>query len=76
MKRRVVEWQISTGTNELQLKACRIGAAVHGCFVEPGCQPPRVLENLEAGSSAEEIIEQFHGTREQVRAVLEFVARN
>jgi uncharacterized protein (DUF433 family) len=35
-----------------------------------------VFENLEAGSSIEEIIEQFHVTREQIEAVLEFVARS
>jgi uncharacterized protein (DUF433 family) len=33
-----------------------------------------VFENLEAGSSMEEIIEQFHVTREQIQAVLEFAA--
>jgi uncharacterized protein (DUF433 family) len=35
-----------------------------------------VFENLEAGSSIEEIIEQFHVTREQINAVLEFAARS
>lgn len=35
-----------------------------------------VFENLEAGSDIDEIIEQFHVTREQVQAVLEFVARS
>jgi uncharacterized protein (DUF433 family) len=35
-----------------------------------------VFENLEAGSSIEEIVEQFHGTREQIQAVLEFAARS
>jgi uncharacterized protein (DUF433 family) len=35
-----------------------------------------VLENLEAGSRIEEIIEQFHVTREQVQAVLKFAARS
>ncbi len=35
-----------------------------------------VFENLEAGSSIEEIIEQFHVTREQIQAVLEFAARS
>jgi hypothetical protein len=34
------------------------------------------FENLEAASSIEEIIEQFHVTREQVQAVLEFAARS
>ena len=31
---------------------------------------------VEAGSDIEEIIEQFHVTREQVQAVLEFAARS
>src|SRR5450432_1139494 len=35
-----------------------------------------VFENLEAGSSIEEIIEQFHVTRHQIQAVLEFAARS
>lgn len=35
-----------------------------------------VFENLEAGSSIEEIIEQFHVTREQIQSVLEFAARS
>ena len=35
-----------------------------------------VFENLEAGASVEEIIEQFDVTREQINAVLEFVARS
>ena len=35
-----------------------------------------VFENLEAGSSIEEIVEQFHVTQEQIQAVLEFVARS
>jgi uncharacterized protein (DUF433 family) len=33
-----------------------------------------VFENLEADSDIEEIVEQFHVTREQIRAVLEFAA--
>jgi uncharacterized protein (DUF433 family) len=35
-----------------------------------------VFENLEAGTSIEEIIEQFDITREQITAVLEFAARS
>jgi uncharacterized protein (DUF433 family) len=35
-----------------------------------------IFENLEAGSDIDEIIEQFHVTREQVQAVLEFAARS
>jgi uncharacterized protein (DUF433 family) len=35
-----------------------------------------VFENLELGSSIEEIIEQYDVTREQIQAVLEFAARS
>jgi uncharacterized protein (DUF433 family) len=35
-----------------------------------------VFENLEAGASIEEIIDQFDITREQINAVLEFAARS
>jgi uncharacterized protein (DUF433 family) len=35
-----------------------------------------VFENLEVGSSMEEIIEQYDVTREQFQAVLEFAARS
>jgi uncharacterized protein (DUF433 family) len=35
-----------------------------------------VFENLEAGASIEEIIEQFQVTRGQIQAVLEFAARS
>jgi uncharacterized protein (DUF433 family) len=35
-----------------------------------------VFENLEAGATVEEIMEQFDLTREQINAVLEFAARS
>jgi uncharacterized protein (DUF433 family) len=35
-----------------------------------------VFENLEAGASIEEIIDQFDITREQINAVLKFAARS
>ena len=35
-----------------------------------------VFENLEVGTSIEEIIEQYDVTREQIQAVLEFTARS
>jgi len=35
-----------------------------------------VCENLEAGATIEEIIEQFDLTREQIKTVLEFAARS
>ena len=49
-----------------------------GAWVFRGTRMPvaTVFENLEAGSSIEEIIEQFHVTREQIQAVLEFAARS
>jgi uncharacterized protein (DUF433 family) len=49
-----------------------------GAWVLKGTRMPvaTVFENLEAGSDIDEIVEQFHVTREQVQvqAVLEFVA--
>jgi uncharacterized protein (DUF433 family) len=49
-----------------------------GAWVFRGTRMPvaTVFENLEAGSSIEEVIEQFHVTREQIQAVLEFAARS
>jgi len=35
-----------------------------------------VFENLEAGATIEEIVEQFDLTREQIKTVLEFAARS
>ncbi len=35
-----------------------------------------VFENLEAGATIKEIIEQFDVTREQINAILEFAARS
>jgi uncharacterized protein (DUF433 family) len=35
-----------------------------------------VFDNLEAGASIDDIIEQFDITREQINAVLEFAARS
>jgi uncharacterized protein (DUF433 family) len=35
-----------------------------------------VFENLEAGATVDEIIEQFDVTREQINTVLEFAARS
>jgi uncharacterized protein (DUF433 family) len=49
-----------------------------GAWVFRGTRMPvaTVFENLEAGSSIDEIVEQFHVTREQIQAVLEFAARS
>ena len=48
----------------------------NGARVFRGIRMPvaTIFENLEAGSSMQEIIEQFHVTREQIQAVLEFAA--
>lgn len=35
-----------------------------------------VFENLEAGATVDEIVDQFDLTREQIQAVLEFAARS
>jgi uncharacterized protein (DUF433 family) len=49
-----------------------------GAWVFRGTRMPvaTVFENLEAGSSIQEIVEQFHVTEEQIQAVLEFAARS
>src|SRR5713101_3900391 len=50
---------------------------INGAWVFRDTRMPvsAVLENLEAGASIGEIIEQFDVTREQINAVLEFAAR-
>jgi uncharacterized protein (DUF433 family) len=49
-----------------------------GAWVFRGTRMPvsAVFENLEAGATVDEIIEQFDVTREQISAVLEFAARS
>jgi uncharacterized protein (DUF433 family) len=49
-----------------------------GAWVFRGTRMPvsTVFENLEAGASIAEIVEQFHVTPEQIRTVLEFAARS
>jgi len=51
---------------------------VSGAWVFRNTRMPvsAVFENLEAGATIEEIIEQFDITREQINAVLEFAARS
>jgi uncharacterized protein (DUF433 family) len=51
---------------------------VSGAWVFKDTRMPvaTIFENLEAGSDIEEILEQFQVTREQIQAVLEFVARS
>jgi len=49
-----------------------------GAWVFRGTRMPvsAVFENLEAGASVDDIIEQFDITREQITAVLDFAARS
>ena len=49
-----------------------------GAWVFAGTRMPvsAVFENLEAGVTVDEIIEQFDVTREQINVVLEFAARS
>ncbi len=49
-----------------------------GAWVLRGTRMPvsSIFENLECGSSIEEIVEQYDVTREQIQAVLEFAARS
>jgi len=49
-----------------------------GAWVFRGTRMPvaTVFESLEAGSNIDEIIEQFHVTREQIQSVLAFAARS
>jgi uncharacterized protein (DUF433 family) len=51
---------------------------VSGAWVFKGTRMPvaTVFENLEAGLTVEEVMEEFGVTREQVNAVLEFAARS
>ncbi|HXA49934.1 MAG TPA: DUF433 domain-containing protein [Candidatus Acidoferrum sp.] len=51
---------------------------VSGAWVFKDTRMPvaTVFENLEAGLSIEEVMEEFDVTREQINAVLEFAARS
>ena len=55
-----------------------IPGKVSGAWVFVGTRTPVaiVFENLEDGMTIDEVVEQFPVTREQVKAVLEFAARN
>jgi uncharacterized protein (DUF433 family) len=55
-----------------------VPARLGGAWVFRGTRMPvsAVFDNLEAGASIDEIIEQFDITREQINAVLEFAARS
>ena len=51
---------------------------VSGAWVLRGTRMPVsiIFDNLEAGMTIDDVMEQFDVTREQVTAVLEFVARS
>ncbi len=55
-----------------------IPGKVSGAWVLRGTRMPVsiIFENLDAGMTVDEVMEQFDVTREQVHAVLEFVARS
>jgi len=55
-----------------------IPGKVSGAWVLRGTRTPVkvIFENLEAGMSIEEVIEQFPVTREQIDSLMAFVARS
>ena len=55
-----------------------IPGRVSGAWVFRDTRMPvaTVFENLEAGMTIEEVMEEFDVTREQIKAVLEFAARS
>jgi uncharacterized protein (DUF433 family) len=56
----------------------RVPGRLNGAWVFRGTRMPvsAVFENIEAGATIDEIIEQFDVTKEQITAVLEFAARS
>ena len=66
----------------LDWSQCRVVESVadrrSGAWVFRGTRMPvaPIFENLELGTSIDEIIEQYDVTREQIQAVLEFAARS
>ena len=67
----ILDWSQCPAVESIPAK--RSGAWV---FKDSRMPVATIFENFEAGSDIEEIIEQFHVTREQVQAVLEFAARS
>ncbi len=55
-----------------------IPGKLSGAWVFKGTRTPVavVFENLEDGMTIDEVMEQFPGSRDQVKAVLEFAARS
>ena len=50
-------------------------SAARGCCAGPQTPVKVLFENLEAGTSIEEVIEQFPVTRQQMDSLMAFVAR-
>ena len=67
----VLDWSKCTAVESIPGK-------VSGAWVFKGTRMPvaTVFENLEAGLTVEEVMEEFDVTREQINAVLEFAARS
>ena len=72
----------SMGTSALDWSQCpaveSIPGKVSGAWVFKDTRMPvaTVFENLEAGLSVEEVMEEFSVTREQINAVLHFAAKS
>jgi uncharacterized protein (DUF433 family) len=66
-----LDWSQCTAVESVPDRRC-------GAWVFRGTRIPvaTIFENFEAGSDIDEIIEQYHVTREQIQAVLEFAARS
>jgi uncharacterized protein (DUF433 family) len=73
---------MSTGGNMIDWSQCpameSIPGKVSGAWVLKGTRTPvQVLfENLEAGLSIDELVEQFPVTRQQIESLMAFVARS
>jgi uncharacterized protein (DUF433 family) len=57
-------------------RAYRTDAAARGCFKDTRMPVATVFENLEAGLTLEEVMEESSVTREQINAVLHFAAKS
>jgi hypothetical protein len=71
----VGSWQRLTGPSLQRSRASPTGSAARGCSAARVWPVATLIENLEE-LSVDEVIEQFDVTREQVAAVLEFVAQS
>lgn len=75
-QRRVRTWQLLDWSQCPAVES--VPGRLSGAWVFRNTRMPvsAVFENLEAGATIEDIIEQFDITREQISAVLEFAARS